>query len=275
MTATPESLEDWVAFLSKAEIPVLKHTSREMARLQADPDSVSGRAISSVVLQDPMMVFRVLRYAQTHKSASQVQDIVQIEHVAMMMGTDRFFRELPPTLLVEDILRTQLMALTHLLKLIRRAHRASQYALDWSALLYDLHSEEVGVASLLHDLAEMLMWCYAPQKMLKIYDMQHADKTLRSQSVQLEVLGFKLMDLQRDLAESCQLSPLLRKLIQEGSAKEQRVRNVTLAVNLARHSANGWDDAALPDDYRDISELLRVDVSRVKQIIGVPADQAI
>jgi len=33
---------------------------------------------------------------------------------------------------------------------------------------------------------------------------------------------------------------------------------VVLAVNLARHSAHGWDDAALQDDYRQIGRLLRI-----------------
>ena len=100
--------------------------------------------------------------------------------------------------------------------------------------------------------------------------MQHADKSLRSAAVQEEVLGFKLLDLQKELVEAFQLPPLLSKLMQDGASSEQRVRNVTLAVNLARHSANGWDDAALPDDYTDIAELLRMDVAKVMRIVGTP-----
>jgi hypothetical protein len=60
--------------------------------------------------------------------------------------------------------------------------------------------------------------------------------------------------------------------MQDSASNEQRVRNVTLAVNLARHSANGWDDAALPDDYRDVAELLRMDVAKVLRIVGVPEE---
>jgi len=93
---------------------------------------------------------------------------------------------------------------------------------------------------------------------------------LRSKVVQQEVLGFVLHDLQVQLVDVFQLPPLLGKLMQDGASGEQRVRNVALAVNLARHSANGWDDAALPDDYRDISELLRLDVDRVMRVVGVP-----
>jgi len=46
-----------------------------------------------------------------------------------------------------------------------------------------------------------------------------------------------------------------------------------LAVNFARHSANGWDDAALPDDYRDIAELLRVDTVKVMRLVGAPTTE--
>jgi hypothetical protein len=33
---------------------------------------------------------------------------------------------------------------------------------------------------------------------------------------------------------------------------------VNLAIRVARHSARGWDDAALPDDLREIGELLQL-----------------
>ncbi len=39
-------------------------------------------------------------------------------------------------------------------------------------------------------------------------------------------------------------------------------------VNLARHSANGWEDSALPDDYKDIGELLGMTPENVMDIIG-------
>jgi HD-like signal output (HDOD) protein len=277
MTSVPielkaRDIKAWVDFICSAEIPVLKQTAREIARLQEDEDKLSARAITSVVLNDPMMVFRVLSYSQKHKSKHQLQDLLQVEQAVLMMGTTTFFRDIPPNFLVEDALKNNLTALTHLLKLIRRAHRAAYFSADWATHLADLHAEEVRIAALLHDLAEMLMWCFAPDKMNTIYAMQHADKTLRSNVVQQEVLGFVLHDLQKELVEIFQLPPLLSKLMQDGTSHEQRVRNVTLAVNLARHSANGWDDAALPDDYHDIAELLRLDIDRTMHIIGVPSE---
>lgn len=267
-----KDINAWVNYISTAAIPVLKLTARELGQLQQDEDNTSARAIAAVVHHDPMMVFKVLSYSQKHKSRSQLQDLVEVEQAILMMGTSAFFRNIPPTPLVEDTLKANLQALTHLLRLIRRAHRAAKFAAEWAAHLMDLHAEEVLIATLLHDLSEMLMWCYAPDKMNTICAMQAADKTLRSKAVQQEVLGFQLQELQQRIVEAFQLPPLLSKLMQDQASQEQRVLNVKYAVNLARHSANGWDDAALPDDYRDIAQFLRMDVDKVMRVIGVPAN---
>lgn len=265
-----KSIEEWVAFFKSTEIPVLKHTLRELTELQKDDDKLSARAISLTVLGDPMMVFRVLSYAQQHKGRSQLQDLLQVEQAVIMMGTTAFFSNLMPTNLVEKALSNQLIALTHLLKLIKRAHRAAYFAADWAVYHKDYHSEEIRIATLLHDLAEMLMWCFSPEKMNEIFNQQKANKALRSAVVQHAVLGFKLHDLQSALVEHFKLPPLLSKLMDDEHAENPRVKNVTLAVNFARHSANGWDDAALPDDYAAIAEFLHVDKQRAKRILGVP-----
>lgn len=269
----PQDIDSWAAFLSKAEIPVLKATARELKRLQEDDSQLSVRNVASFVMHDPMMAFRLLRYMQTHKSRHQLQDLVLVEQAIMMMGTNAFFQNLPPQPLVEEMLKDNLPALAQMLRLIRRAYRAANYAFDWAIHLKDLHAEEVRIAAFLHDVTETLMWCFAPGKMMHIHELQAADKTLRSFVAQEQVLDFKLADLQNALVEICQLPPLLAKLTQDHFSSDQRVRNVTLAVNLARHSANGWDDAALPDDYRDIAELLRMDVDKVMRIAGAPAPE--
>jgi HD-like signal output (HDOD) protein len=260
----------WVKFLKTADIPVLKQTAREINRLKEDEENVSARDIAMVVLSDPMMVFKVLTYAQTHKSRNQLQDLAQVEQALLMMGTATFFNHIPPQPVVEDLLSSHLVRLMDLLKLIVRAHRASRYAAEFAAHLMDLHAEEVRVAALLHDLTEMLMWCFASEKMSEIAKLQAADVTLRSKVAQEQVFGFKLIDLQKHLIEAFQLPPLLAQLMEDASSESQRVKNVRIAVNLARHSANGWDNAALPDDYRDVAALLRVDVDRALHIIGVP-----
>jgi HD-like signal output (HDOD) protein len=265
------NIATWIEFFKTADIPVLKQTARAINLLREDEDKVSARDITMAVMSDPMMVFKVLTYAQNHKGKNQLQDLIQVEQAVLMMGTYTFFNKIPASPLVEDALKQDISSLMHLLKLIVRSHRASRFAAEFAAHLMDLHAEDICTAALLRDLSEMLMWCFDPEKMKVIAKKQEIDKTLRSVSVQQEVLGFKLTEIQNAVIENFKLPPLLSQLMDNEASDLQRVKNVRIAVNLARHSANGWDDAALPDDYKEVAELLHIDVARAKHIIGVPS----
>lgn len=251
-------LKQWVAKLSSADIPVLKQTARDLATLHENENKLSARNVENAIAADPMMTVKLLRYLQQHKRRSQTNEVVQVEQALIMLGVEVFYTKVPAAPLVQDALVGQTEALIQLLHVIHRGHRASNYARDWAIRLNNMHFEEVRIAALLHDLAEILMWCFAPQDMLKIRAMQQKDKALRSRAVQEQVLGFALSDLQQELIKEWSLPQLLLTLMDDGNARKIQVRNVVLAVNLARHSANGWNDAALPDDYKELGELLRI-----------------
>ncbi|MDD2686512.1 MAG: HDOD domain-containing protein [Gallionella sp.] len=272
MTEQMQSLGQWVAFLSKAELPVLKQTARELTALREDDTHLSAHAVSQIIARDPMMTVKLLRYLQTHKRKAQTAEVVQVEQALLMIGLGTFFNHVPYQPLVEEALKSHLPALPPLLRVVSRSHRASEYAKEWAVELRDMHFEEVRIAALLHDIADILMWAFAPDAMLKIRAMQQEDKSLRSRAVQEQVLGFALRDLQQRLAEEWGLPELLMMLMDDANHSKLRVRNVVLAVNLARHSANGWNDAALPDDYRDIGELLRI--TAVEAMVRIVPDEA-
>ena len=270
MPQQPQDLEGWVAFLEHAEIPVLKHTARDLERLRGDEAKLNARNAAKVVADDPLMTVKLLRYLQAHKRSSQTREVVEVEQAILMMGFDTFYRDIPAIPIVETLLHAHLDALVHLLHTVRRAQRAAYWAYDWALRLHDLHAEEVFVCALLAHVTEMLMWCFNTDAMLEIRKRQDADKTLRSRDLQNEILGFIGADLQSALIAEWHLPQLLQDLLDSSQAHTSRVRNVSLAVNLARHSAKGWDDAALPDDYDAIADLLRVDSERVKALVGVP-----
>ena len=263
----PKSLAAWLAFLRQADIPVLKHTTRELERLRADESLLNARSIAHVVTDDPLMTVKLLRYMQTHKHRNQKYELVDVKEALLMMGLDTFFREVPAIPISEDMLHGHLDALVHLLHTVRRAQRAAHYAFDWALRLHDLHAEEVHVSALLAHVAEMLLWCFNPAQMLEIQKRLDADRALRSADVQKQVLGFTGMELQRQLTTEWQLPALLMNLMDPAQANTIRVRNVMLAVDLARHSAQGWDNAALPDDYREIGTLLRMETDKVMALV--------
>ncbi len=267
-------LDAWVNFFSAEEMPVLRQTARRLEEARQNVDSISGRDIATIVLQDPLMAVRVLAYIQSLSGNRLRSDITTIGNAIMMLGIDPFFRKFEAPLTLEATLKSEPQALLGLLQVIRRAQRASRYAHSWAFERHDMNVEEVALAALLHDLAEILLWCFAPKLAIEIRNRQQADKTLRSSSVQEEVLGIHLFDLQQALCHAWGLPELLSTLMDDANAELPRVRNVILAVNLARHSANDWNDAGLPDDLAGIEKLLHIDRETLLARLEIPEEAA-
>ena len=267
MALQPASLADWLAFLGRADIPVLKRTARELERLREDEVQLNARAVADVVTDDPLMTVKLLRYMQMHKRRNQTHELVDVKQALLMMGLDTFFREVPAMPIAEEMLKEHRAALVYLLRTVRRAQRSAYYAFDWALRLHDMHADEVQVSALLTHVSEMLMWCFSPERMLEIQKLQATDHALRSADAQTLVLGFAGLELQRQLTIAWRLPELLRNLMDPALAQSTRVRNVMLAVNLARHSAHGWHDAALPDDFDEIAALLHMDPNKVMALV--------
>ena len=267
-----QSLESWVNFFSKAEMPVLRKTLRQLEEARSKMDRTNGRDIAAIVLQDPLMSIRVLAYIQPFISKRLHSDITNIGNAIMMQGIEPFFKNIgePPT--IEAMLKNEPQALLGVLQVIRRSQRASRYAHLWAVERYELNIEEVTLAALLHDIAEILIWCFFPKQAVIIRSRLQADKTLRSMNVQKEVLGFYLYELKQGLCSVMHLPELIMTLMDQNNAELPRVLNVLLAVNLARHSADGWENAALPDDFTAIQKLLRIDRETLLKRLDIPDD---
>ena len=271
---THRSIEDWVAFLSSKEMPILRQTARKLEQSQEHIETISGRDIANIVLQDPLMAVRVLAYIQPFTGKHLRSDITTIANAVMMLGVEPFFRKFETPNTIETMLRDEPQAMLGILQVIRRVQRASRYAHEWAFERHDMNCEEVALAALLHDLAEILMWCFAPRLASEIRDKLQRDKTLRSHVAQQETLGFPLLDLQKALCVKWHLPELLNTLMDDSNAHLPRVQNVTLAVNLARHSTDDWSNAALPDDFSGIERLLHIDRPTLLNRLGVPDDAA-
>ena len=270
----PRDESAWVHALDALEIPVLRRTVEELARLREHEERVIARDVARVLLHDPMFTLRVLRYLQAHRRAAQTSDITTVEHALMMLGITPFFAHFGDLPAVESTLANQPLALDGLMRVVYRAHHAALYAHDWANLRHDRRAEEVAIAALLHDLAEMLLWCFAPEMSLRVAAMMRTDDALRSGAAQSRVLGFKFGDLQRTLIAEWGLAALLQSRMGDTHATHPRVVNVALAVNLSRHSAGGWDNPALPDDYAAIQQFLKLPQSEVLARIRRTALQA-
>ncbi len=269
-----ETLESWVTYFNSVEIPILRQTRRRLEEARQNIDRITGRDIAAIVLQDPLLAIRVLAYIQPVRGKHLQSDITTIANAVMMLGVEPFFRRFESPQTVEGLLKDEPQALLGVLHVIRRVQRASRYAYDWAFERHDWNVEEVALAALLHDLAEILLWCFAPRLAIEIRRRQQADRALRSVVAQQQVLGIRVFDLQRALCNTWHLPELLKVLMDDANAEKPRVRNVVLAVNLARHSANDWNDPALPDDFSAIEKLLHIDRDTLLGKLAIPDEAA-
>ena len=69
------------------------------------------------------------------------------------------------------------------------------------------------------------------------------------------------------LTASRRLPDLLVRCMDDERTGDTQVRNVMLAIRVARHSEHGWDNPALPDDIRDVADLLQLGVEPTRRLL--------
>ncbi|MDR3351962.1 MAG: HDOD domain-containing protein [Zoogloeaceae bacterium] len=261
----------WVRYFSERELPVLRHTGKQLEVARARIDRVTSKDIIRIVLQDPLLAVRVLAHIQPMMRERRLShDVTTIASAIMLLGIDAFFKRFEHLPLLEDQLKDAPQALLGALRVVRRSQQASRYAHEWAVWRMDNNVEEIALAALLHDLAEILLYTFAPRLALAIHDRQQRDPHLRSVAAQQEVLaGIVTQDIQFALCKAWRLPELLLALIDGEHTEHPRARNVILAVNLARHLAHGWRDPALPDDLQAIARLLNLSEAALGQRLGL------
>jgi HD-like signal output (HDOD) protein len=165
----------WIAQFGRAELPVLARTVAELARMKEDLDRVTTAGLSDTVMHDPLMTFKVLRYIQQHRHRSQLVDVTTIAHALMMLGLEPFLAHFSNQPTLEAQLESDPAALRGALTVVSRARHAALFARDWAVLRHDIEVDEVTTAALLHDFAELLLWCCAPRVAVLLEDAAHRE----------------------------------------------------------------------------------------------------
>ena len=258
LVGAPASIDGWVARLRGAPIPVLPETALALEALRADEDRVDARTLADVIAGDPLMTLKLFVHAAARRSRHASGDVETVTAALVMLGIGPFFRAFGPQPSVDELLHDSPEALDGLRGVLARAHRAARFALAFAVHRQDHDAAVIHEAALLHDFAEMLLWCHAPALALAVRRRQLADPALRSAVVQRAVLNVELPDLQHALMVTWRLPELLVRITDQQQARHPSVSTVILAIRLARHTADGWDNAALPDDVRDIARLLNL-----------------
>ena len=265
-TALPD-VTSWTEHLRCRDIPVLAESATALEILRAKEDEVDAIQIGEMVSNDPLLTLKVLAYASSHRGERVVTDTETVTAALVLMGISPFFRAFGPQRTVDEHLACQPDSLAGLLATVRRAHRGANYALGFAVHRMDPDAAIVHGVALLHEFADMLLWCHAPTLQLRIQQLQQADPTLRSGVAQQRVLNIEITDLQVSLMRAWRLPELLTQMGNDVHAENANVRSIELAARLARHTATSWDNAAVPDDLAEISSLLNLSLGAALKLV--------
>jgi HD-like signal output (HDOD) protein len=259
LTQPLHSLEAWAQHFRSLDIPVLATSAEALESLRANENDVDAHLIGETFANDLLMTLKVLRAAAALGRERRTNDAETITAAVVLMGITPFFTTFGPQPTLENWLADDEAAFEGMDAVLRRSDRAARFALGFAAHRGDPDASVIHTAALLHDFAEVLLWCHAPSLANEIRRRQLDDLQLRSSRAQKDVLGIDLVDLQQALMRSWHLPQLLSHCIDDkAKVHDKQELCVLYATRLARHTAHGWDNAAIPDDLRDIGALLNL-----------------
>ncbi|MFZ4652087.1 MAG: HDOD domain-containing protein [Rubrivivax sp.] len=268
ISQAPTDLPGWARLFQVEALPVLRSTASRLEDYRLREDDIDARTLAETISADPLMTLKVLAHVGQLRRRRADSDAETVTAALVLMGISPFFRAFGPQGTVEQQLAGHPEALEGFQSVLRRAHRAANFALGFAVHRHDQDAAVIHEAALLHDFAEMLLWLRAPDLALEIARRQRADSTLRSADAQRALLNIELVDLQHELMMAWHLPGLLVQITNHHEHRDSsQVRNVLLAIQVARHTSRGWDNAAIPDDLREIADLLHLGVEPTLKLL--------
>lgn len=259
LTEAPGSVAAWASLFDPEQFPILAATADAVDELAQHEEAVDAHLLADAIVDDPLMTLKLLSHVARMRRGREGGDTETVTEALVMIGIPPFFRAFSNYVVAEERLAEVPQALEGFRRVLRRSHRAARFAIGFAVHRMDHDAAVIHEAALLHDFTELLLWLHAPALALEIARRQAVDPTLRSAVVQRQILHIELSELQHELMSAWRLPSLLVQISDDHArATTPQVRNVRLAIRLARHSADGWGNPALPDDLREIGELLQL-----------------
>lgn len=239
--------------LTAQPLPIFEHSARAFRKVGSEGGS-TFEMYGDIILKDPGLALHTLNQLQTTAKKSLHVEISSMAQATMLLGVDRTKRLTVGHPQLERTLSG--FAKTGYIRTACRAFHAAFQAWDWAHIKNDHAPDEILLATLLHDVAEMALWVAAPEKMHQFRKLMLKDG-LPTDEAQYIAFGESLEHFSREIAAYWHLPGLVNDALRPENANQPRVRCVMLAVQLARSTERGWywekTERVLPQiaDYLD------------------------
>lgn len=257
MMTLPSTIHEWVTFLETRDVPVLRRTIQELDQLRAKAERLSASQLAVVILRDPLMTLKLLRLANSTRRGRLSSEITSVEHAIMMLGAVPLFKHFSSLTALEDLLAQQDQALNSVLQVYSRGLHAAYQARQWAIQHQDIRVEEVYISALLHDMTNMMLWIYAPERAQEIRETVRRDHVYYGLAHE-KVMGFSVADFRGALAAAWYFPEMLTELVDCRNAARPRAQGVLLAVSIAHLAERGWYGPKMDATLEAMAETLNL-----------------
>lgn len=212
-------------------------------------EQLSAHDLAEIAGADPFLCLRMLREAEKRRTQRLGHETSNPLTAVMQLGTDTFRKLLLNSPETDE-------SNLGLAECEARSHLASRLALRWGSARADISPEEIGMAALLAEIGELLLWLVAPELPKNALHALYTGRSPRSVQAQVDTCGFRFKDLTLKCAHIWNLPSVLPQLIR--GIDNPRANLSRLCIDTARHYQNeGAADPALPTDLVEAKHLIQ------------------
>ena len=257
-STTNPKLDHWIRKLREHEMPVFAQTARVIAG-KAHDDNAPAAELSKLILQDASMTTRLLRMANSAYYNPGGEHINTISRAIVVLGLNAVHKLCLCIAVLDSFSGSghQRMAT----EMARAFHSALQ-AKGLAEKCGEKHTEEIFIATLLHSLGELAVWCFAenidPRGVAQLETMLE-NHELRPSDAERQTIGFRIRELTAHLNDEWHLSPLLADVLNPRHRDNRRTHLVQLGHELAHALEQGWEAPSVQQVLQTISKTTGLD----------------
>lgn len=230
------SLEDWVQFLSREQMPALAETVQKLNRLTTDDDSRVSQ-LTEQILKDPSLTSRVLQVSNCVMYKGVGGSIKTITRAIVMLGFTTI-RDISLSMqILDNILKHN--PSRHLMAQIANSFHAAMQARGMLPQSKANQQEEVFISTLLLHFAEMSMLSRDDEVSRKLNYLIEQDQVLPNEAA-LQVLGCRFDEVSLALAKQWELGDVLLQALARPDVPSVSVQAVLLGDELSQVAPLGW-----------------------------------
>lgn len=263
-------LEAWMGCLVDRELPTLNAVVRDIC--EASQNELSrAEDLTKIILHDANLTSRVLKVANSVHYNTSFEPIKTVSRAIVRLG----FENLKSITLASSVIETFLKGKPQeaLIKSMARAFHAAVQARAMVAHLDAENREQVFIAALLRNIAELALLSTGKQVVIDFIDARNLQPD-QERSLAQTYLGTDLLSLNQQLIKDWSLGDLILEATENRSNPSLRARAVSLGNELSKQIGKGMQNPGVISLCEQVSKLCKISIEEAKKQILLKADEA-